>query len=104
VLVTEWVEGIPLSKIIGSGTVAQRDRAGALMATGVEDRALSGMWSAAPSSVVRVGRWGAIQAINERGLVAFARRTQCVLVLAHSVGDFVATGAGLVEVYGTAPP
>lgn len=33
VLVTEWVEGIPLSKIIGSGTVAQRDRAGALMAT-----------------------------------------------------------------------
>ena len=33
VIVTEWVEGIPLSKIIGSGTVAQRDRAGALMAT-----------------------------------------------------------------------
>jgi uncharacterized membrane protein len=73
------------------------------MATGVADRALSSMWSAAPSSVVGVARSGAIQAIDERGLVAFARRTQCVLVLAHSVGDFVATGAGLVEVYGTAP-
>jgi uncharacterized membrane protein len=73
------------------------------MATGVADRALSSMWSAAPTSVVGVARSGAIQAIDERGLVAFARRTQCVLVLAHSVGDFVATGAGLVEVYGTAP-
>jgi uncharacterized membrane protein len=73
------------------------------MATGVADRALSSMWSAAPTSVVGVAHSGAIQAIDERGLVAFARRTQCVLVLAHSVGDFVATGAGLVEVYGTAP-
>lgn len=33
VLVSEWVEGTPLSKIIGAGTVAQRDRSGALMAT-----------------------------------------------------------------------
>ncbi len=33
VLVTEWVEGTPLSKIISSGTVAQRDRSGRLMAT-----------------------------------------------------------------------
>ncbi|GIH08107.1 ABC transporter ATP-binding protein [Rhizocola hellebori] len=33
VLVTEWVEGIPLSTVIGSGTVAERDRAGELMAT-----------------------------------------------------------------------
>jgi predicted unusual protein kinase regulating ubiquinone biosynthesis (AarF/ABC1/UbiB family) len=33
VLVTEWVEGTPLSKVISSGTVAQRDRAGHLMAT-----------------------------------------------------------------------
>jgi uncharacterized membrane protein len=74
------------------------------MATGVADPAPSSTWSAAPSSVVRVGRSGAIQAIDDRGLVAFARRTQCVLVLAHSVGDFVATGARLVEIYGTAPP
>ncbi|BCJ66495.1 ABC1 kinase family protein [Polymorphospora rubra] len=32
VLVTEWVEGIPLSKIISEGTEEQRDRAGRLMA------------------------------------------------------------------------
>jgi predicted unusual protein kinase regulating ubiquinone biosynthesis (AarF/ABC1/UbiB family) len=33
VLVTEWVEGIPLSTVISGGTVAQRNRAGELMAT-----------------------------------------------------------------------
>jgi predicted unusual protein kinase regulating ubiquinone biosynthesis (AarF/ABC1/UbiB family) len=32
-LVTEWVEGTPLSKIIASGAAEQRDRAGRLMAT-----------------------------------------------------------------------
>ncbi len=33
VLVSEWVEGTPLSTVISRGTVAERDRAGALMAT-----------------------------------------------------------------------
>ncbi|MCY1140658.1 AarF/ABC1/UbiB kinase family protein [Actinoplanes sp. Pm04-4] len=33
VLVTEWVEGTPLSKIISDGTVEERDQAGRLMAT-----------------------------------------------------------------------
>ena len=33
VLVTEWVEGIPLSKVITDGTEAERDEAGRLMAT-----------------------------------------------------------------------
>lgn len=33
VIVTEWVDGTPLSAVIGSGTVAERDRAGELMAT-----------------------------------------------------------------------
>ena len=33
VLVSEWVAGTPLSAIINGGTVAQRDRAGELMAT-----------------------------------------------------------------------
>lgn len=33
VLVTEWVEGTPLSKIINDGTQAERDEAGRLMAT-----------------------------------------------------------------------
>ena len=32
VLVTEWVDGVPLSRIIASGTPAQRDRAGLLLA------------------------------------------------------------------------
>ncbi len=30
-LVTEWIDGIPLSKIIADGTQAQRDRAGQLL-------------------------------------------------------------------------
>ena len=33
VLVTEWVDGTPLSKIISDGTVEERDEAGRLMAT-----------------------------------------------------------------------
>ena len=33
VLVTEWIEGIPLSKIIADGTQEQRDRAGQLLLT-----------------------------------------------------------------------
>ena len=32
VLVSDWVEGVPLSRIIASGTAAQRDRAGLLLA------------------------------------------------------------------------
>src|SRR6185503_10793262 len=32
VLVSEWVEGVPLSRIIASGTPEQRDRAGLLLA------------------------------------------------------------------------
>jgi predicted unusual protein kinase regulating ubiquinone biosynthesis (AarF/ABC1/UbiB family) len=33
VLVTEWVEGTPLAKVIASGTPAERDRSGLLLAT-----------------------------------------------------------------------
>ncbi|MFJ5775876.1 ABC1 kinase family protein [Streptomyces sp. NPDC093094] len=32
VLVTEWIEGVPLSEVISDGTQAQRDRAGQLLA------------------------------------------------------------------------
>ncbi len=32
VIVTEWLDGTPLSRIIATGTVAQRDRAGSLLA------------------------------------------------------------------------
>jgi hypothetical protein len=33
VLVTEWIDGTPMSTVIASGAVEQRDRAGALLAT-----------------------------------------------------------------------
>ena len=59
---------------------------------------------AGPATVIRAGRAGAIQAVDARGLLAQARRHDCVLVLRHSVGDFVPTGAGLVQVFGPAPP
>ena len=48
---------------------------------------------AGPATVIRAGRAGAIQAVDARGLLAQARRHDCVLVLRHSVGDFVPTGA-----------
>jgi uncharacterized membrane protein len=60
--------------------------------------------AAGTATVVRTTRAGAIQAVDARGLLALARRRGCVLVLQHSVGDFVPTGAGLVQVFGAAPP
>lgn len=53
-----------------------------------------------PSVVVRVKRPGTIQAIHAEGLVALARGYDCVLVLPRAVGDFVPTGASVVEVFG----
>lgn len=53
--------------------------------------------------VVRTEAAGAIQAIDGRGLVRYARETGCRLVLRHGVGDFVPEGAALVEVYGADP-
>ena len=46
---------------------------------------------------------GAIQALDGRGLVRYARANGCRLVLRHAVGDFVPEGAALVEVYGNDP-
>jgi uncharacterized membrane protein len=56
----------------------------------------------APDLVVRSPRAGAIQAIDVHGLAAWARTHDRVVVLRHPVGDFVATGAPLLEVYGAA--
>ena len=53
-----------------------------------------------PAIVVRSTRAGAIQAIDARGLVRFARTHGCVLVLRRPVGDFVPAGAALVDVFG----
>jgi uncharacterized membrane protein len=55
--------------------------------------------------VVRSEQAGAVQAIDSRGLVRWARKHECLLVLQHVVGDFVPTGAPLIEIHGgTADP
>ena len=53
-----------------------------------------------PSFVVRNAAAGVIQAIDAPGLVGWARRQDCLLVLKHRIGDFVPTDAVLIEVYG----
>ncbi len=53
-----------------------------------------------PVLEVRAPRSGVVQAIHARGLVAMARRHDCVVVLTRSPGDFAAAGAVLMEVYG----
>ena len=93
------------AQVAGAGRrVVEASLVTPLATTEVADRALVDVRSAAPSMVVRAGRSGAIQAIDAGGLVALARRHDCVLVLLHPVGDFVPTGAGVVQVFGTAPP
>jgi uncharacterized membrane protein len=56
-----------------------------------------------PTLVVHGTRAGAIQAIDGAGLVRFARGHGCRLVLPYGVGDFVPSGAPLVELYGGSP-
>jgi uncharacterized membrane protein len=70
---------------------------------GAAERVLGTVPSSGPPMVVWTDRAGAIQAIDAAGLLALARRSDCLLVLQHSVGDFVPSGAGLVEVFGPAP-
>lgn len=53
-----------------------------------------------PSLVVHARQAGAIQAVDDRGLVRFARERGCVVVLPRAAGDFVPEGAVLAEVYG----
>jgi uncharacterized membrane protein len=56
-----------------------------------------------PARVVRSTGAGAIQALDGRGLVRYARASRCRLTLLHGVGDFVPEGAALVEIYGDDP-
>jgi uncharacterized membrane protein len=56
-----------------------------------------------PSLAVRAGSAGSIMAIDRRGLVAWAERHDCVLVLPEAVGDFASTGTTLVEVFAAGP-
>jgi uncharacterized membrane protein len=47
---------------------------------------------------------GAIQAVHTAGLLAEAERHDCTLLLTDSVGDFVSSGATVMEVYGSSAP
>jgi len=53
-----------------------------------------------PAGTVTSLREGAILAFDIRGLVAMARRADCVIELVPQVGDFVAIGDPLFRVYG----
>ena len=55
------------------------------------------------SVVVRAPRGGAIQAIDRRGIVRWAHRQGCVVVLPHAVGDYVPGGAVLAHAFGGDP-
>jgi uncharacterized membrane protein len=57
-----------------------------------------------PSLVVRSAMPGAIQAIDVRGLVRWARKHDHLVVVRHTIGDFVPTGANLIEAYGGSGP
>ena len=53
-----------------------------------------------PTLIVRTGTSGSIQAIDTAGLVRFARQHRSTVVLQHTVGDFVPTGAAVIHVHG----
>jgi uncharacterized membrane protein len=55
-----------------------------------------------PALVVRMVRGGAIQALDVGGLGRWAHANSCLVVLRHPVGDFVSSGAPLIDVYGPA--
>ena len=60
--------------------------------------------AATPSLDVRCDDAGAIQAIDRRGLLAFAIRHDCVLVLPHAVGDIIPHDSVLVQVFSATEP
>jgi uncharacterized membrane protein len=56
---------------------------------------------AEPASLtVRSTRPGAVQAVDLRGIAAWARQHGCLVVMRHSVGEFIETGDVLFDVYG----
>jgi len=52
------------------------------------------------SLIVRATRSGAVQAVDLGGIAAWAGRHECLVVMRHSVGEFIETGDALFEVYG----
>jgi uncharacterized membrane protein len=55
---------------------------------------------AATTLGVRTEGSGAIQAIDDRGVVEWAAQRDCLLVLRYAVGDFVSRGTRLIDVHG----
>jgi uncharacterized membrane protein len=53
-----------------------------------------------PSLTVRSTRPGAVQAVNLSGVATWAGQHECLVVMPHSVGEFIETGDLLFEVYG----
>ena len=56
-----------------------------------------------PALRVKSTEAGSVQAIDDAGLVRWARRHECLLVLPHPVGDFLPIGSTLIEVHGEPP-
>jgi uncharacterized membrane protein len=56
-----------------------------------------------PTLVVHSSAAGAIQAIDVDGLVGWARRHKCLVVVEYRVGDYVPAEATLIKAYGGAP-
>jgi uncharacterized membrane protein len=57
-----------------------------------------------PAVVARSEKRGAIQAIDIQGLVRWAREHDRLLVMSHTIGDFVPAGGKLIEGYGGGTP
>jgi uncharacterized membrane protein len=53
-----------------------------------------------PSLTVRSPRAGAIQAVDDKSLVGWARQHDCLVIIRHRIGDFVPANARLIDVYG----
>jgi len=66
------------------------------------DAELQGILEHEPALVLRNTESGALQAIDDEGLLAWATHHDAVIVMRHGVGDFVSSDAVLLEVYGKA--
>ena len=75
------------------GLASMRRRSGA-------DAELDELLARTPTLVVRSRKSGALQAIDDKGLLAWATDNDAVIVLRHGVGDFVSSNAVLLEVHG----
>ncbi len=67
------------------------------------DAELAEILALEPSLVVRAKRSGAVQAVDDEGLLAWAIRHDAIVVMRHAVGNFASSGAVLLEVHGEAP-